>query len=42
MTAPLGLPEASDAELVARVLEAGREAFALVYDRYGTKLYDFS
>lgn len=32
----------TDAELVARVLQADREAFALVYDRYGPKLYDFS
>ncbi len=39
MSAPLG---PSDAELVARVLTADREAFAQVYDRYGTKLYDFA
>lgn len=32
----------TDAELVARVLTADREAFALVYDRYGPRLYDFS
>lgn len=32
----------TDAELVARVLQADREAFAVVYDRYGPKLYDFS
>lgn len=39
MNAPLG---PTDAELVARVLTADREAFAQVYDRYGTKLYDFA
>lgn len=33
---------ATDAELVARVLTADREAFAQVYDRYGGKLYDFA
>ncbi|MET3963646.1 RNA polymerase sigma factor (sigma-70 family) [Marmoricola sp. OAE513] len=32
----------TDAELVARVLQADREAFASVYDRYGPKLYDFA
>ena len=32
----------SDAELVAGVLAADRDAFAAVYDRYGTKLYDFA
>ncbi len=32
----------TDAELVALVLTADREAFALVYDKYGTKLYDFA
>lgn len=32
----------TDAELVARVLQADREAFAVVYDRYGAKLYDFA
>ncbi|RNL79177.1 sigma-70 family RNA polymerase sigma factor [Nocardioides marmorisolisilvae] len=42
MTAPLGLPEASDAELVGLVLQADREAFAVVYDRYGPRLYDFA
>jgi len=42
VTAPLGLPEASDAELVALVLQADREAFATVYDRYGPRLYDFA
>lgn len=42
MTAPLELPEASDAELVGLVLRADREAFALVYDRYGPRLYDFA
>jgi len=39
VSAPLG---PTDAELVARVLTADREAFATVYDRYGTKLYDFA
>lgn len=39
MTA-LGSPP--DAELVARVLAADREAFAAVYDRYGPRLYDFA
>jgi len=42
VTAPLGLPEASDAELVGLVLQADREAFAVVYDRYGPRLYDFA
>lgn len=32
----------TDSELVARVLQADREAFALVYDRYGPRLYDFA
>lgn len=32
----------TDAELVARVLQADREAFAVVYDRYGPRLYDFA
>lgn len=32
----------TDAELVAGVLAADREAFAAVYDRYGNKLYDFA
>jgi RNA polymerase sigma factor (sigma-70 family) len=40
VTAPPAGP--TDAELVARVLAADREAFATVYDRYGTKLYDFA
>ena len=39
MTATVG---PTDAELVARVLAADREAFAVVYDRYGTKLFDFA
>lgn len=39
MNAPLG---PSDAALVARVLEADRDAFAQVYDRYGPRLYDFA
>lgn len=42
MTALPGLPEPSDAELVARVLTADRDAFATVYDRYGPRLYDFA
>jgi RNA polymerase sigma factor (sigma-70 family) len=32
----------TDAELVAGVLAADRDAFAAVYDRYGDKLYDFA
>jgi RNA polymerase sigma factor (sigma-70 family) len=32
----------SDADLVAGVLAADRDAFAAMYDRYGTKLYDFA
>jgi RNA polymerase sigma factor (sigma-70 family) len=32
----------SDADLVARVLAADREAFAVVYDRYGPRLFDFA
>lgn len=39
MTEPNG---PTDAELVAGVLAADRDAFAAVYDRYGTKLYDFA
>ena len=42
MTAPPGPPGPTDAELVARVLTADREAFATVYDRYGSRLYDFA
>ena len=42
MNDPTGPPEPTDAELVAGVLAADREAFAVVYDRYGTKLYDFA
>ena len=42
MTAPPGPPGPTDAELVARVLAADREAFATVYDRYGNRLYDFA
>jgi RNA polymerase sigma factor (sigma-70 family) len=42
VTAPPGLPGPSDAELVAGVLAADREAFATVYDRYGPRLYDFA
>ncbi len=42
MTAPPGPAGPSDAELVARVLEADRDAFAVVYDRYGPRLFDFA
>lgn len=42
MTASPGPPGPTDAELVAGVLTADREAFAAVYDRYGGKLYDFA
>lgn len=42
MTAEPGPPGPTDAELVARVLAADREAFAAVYDRYGDRLYDFA
>jgi RNA polymerase sigma factor (sigma-70 family) len=42
VTAPLGPLGPTDAELVERVLAADREAFAVVYDRYGNKLYDFA
>jgi RNA polymerase sigma factor (sigma-70 family) len=42
VTAQPGLPGPSDAELVTRVLAADREAFAVVYDRYGDRLYDFA
>ena len=42
MTALPGSAQPSDAELVARVLAADRDAFATVYDRYGGKLYDFA
>jgi RNA polymerase sigma factor (sigma-70 family) len=35
-------PGPTDAELVAGVLTADRDAFAAVYDRYGSKLYDFA
>ncbi|HJR90449.1 MAG TPA: sigma-70 family RNA polymerase sigma factor, partial [Aeromicrobium sp.] len=31
-----------DAELVARVLDGDRDAFATVYDRYADRLYDFA
>ncbi|MCW2750349.1 MAG: hypothetical protein JWR83_1459 [Aeromicrobium sp.] len=41
MTAAPG-PGPTDAELVAGVLTADRDAFAAVYDRYGSKLYDFA
>lgn len=34
--------QASDADLVARVLTGDREAFATVYDRYGPRLFDFA
>ncbi len=39
MTASVG---PTDAELVVRVLAADRDAFAVVYDRYGAKLFDFA
>lgn len=42
MTEPTGLPGPTDAELVARVLAADREALGTMYDRYGGKLYDFA
>ncbi|MCW2800495.1 MAG: hypothetical protein JWQ70_1967 [Aeromicrobium sp.] len=42
MTAAPGPPGPTDAELVAGVLAADRDAFASVYDRYGAKLYDFA
>lgn len=42
MTAHGGPLETSDAELVAGVLGADRDAFAAVYDRYGPRLYDFA
>lgn len=31
-----------DAQLVARVLQGDRDAFAAVYERYGDRLYDFA
>ncbi len=42
MNAASGPVGATDAELVAGVLAADREAFAAVYDKYGDKLYDFA
>lgn len=42
MTSATGPAAPTDAELVAGVLAADREAFAAVYDRYGNKLYDFA
>lgn len=42
MTAATGPVGPTDAELVAGVLTADRDAFAAVYDRYGGKLYDFA
>jgi len=42
VNAPPGQPGPTDAELVERVLDADRDAFAVVYDRYGNKLYDFA
>lgn len=42
MNAQPGLLGPSDAQLVERVLAADRDAFAQVYDRYGTKLFDFA
>ncbi len=42
MTAQRGPLGPTDAELVGRVLAADREAFAVVYDRYGPRLFDFA
>ena len=42
MTAQPGQTGPTDAELVSRVLAADREAFAVVYDRYGDRLHDFA
>ncbi|GAA3531474.1 hypothetical protein GCM10022234_30760 [Aeromicrobium panaciterrae] len=42
MTPATGPVGPTDAELVAGVLAADREAFAAVYDKYGNKLYDFA
>jgi RNA polymerase sigma factor (sigma-70 family) len=42
VTAQPGQPGPTDAELVSRVLAADREAFAVVYDRYGDRLHDFA
>ena len=42
MTSATGPAAPTDAELVAGVLAADREAFAAVYDKYGNKLYDFA
>ncbi|MDR7086709.1 RNA polymerase sigma factor (sigma-70 family) [Aeromicrobium panaciterrae] len=42
MTSATGSAAPTDAELVAGVLAADREAFAAVYDKYGNKLYDFA
>ena len=42
MTPATGSAAPTDAELVAGVLAADREAFAAVYDKYGNKLYDFA
>lgn len=42
MTSRPGSTGPADAELVSRVLAADREAFAVVYDRYGPRLYDFA
>ena len=39
MTEPTG---PTDADLVARVLAADREALGTMYDRYGGRLYDFA
>lgn len=35
-------PATTDAELVARVLDQDRDAFAEVYDRYADRLFDFA
>jgi RNA polymerase sigma factor (sigma-70 family) len=42
VTSATGPAAPTDAELVAGVLAADREAFAAVYDKYGNKLYDFA
>ncbi|MEO6605126.1 MAG: sigma-70 family RNA polymerase sigma factor, partial [Aeromicrobium sp.] len=42
MTSATGPAAPTDAELVAGVLAADREAFAAVFDKYGNKLYDFA
>lgn len=41
MSAPMGLAEPGDAELVAGVLAGDRDSFAVIYDRYADRLHDF-